>query len=76
MDERTLQGSIDGSRGWIIEWRAHIYRGLAGCHVTVDGYRGENGIVITFGVREKRVMSGILRVVNDVVGHGHLEHVL
>lgn len=32
--------------------------------------------MITFGVREKRMMSGILRVVNDVIGNGHLEHVL
>ena len=73
---------MERSRGWIIEWRAHIYRGLAGRHVTVDGYWGEDWFVITFGVRvrvrvrEKRMMSRILRVVNDVIGNGHLEHVL
>jgi hypothetical protein len=67
---------MDGSRGWIIEWRTNIYRGLAGGHITADGYGGEHWFVIAFRVREKRGMGGILGIVNNVVVHGHFEHVL
>jgi hypothetical protein len=47
---------MERSRGWIIEWRTHIYRGLAGGHVTVYGYGGEDWFVIAFRMREKRGM--------------------
>ena len=67
---------MERGRGWIIEWGTHIYRRLAGGHVTVDGYRGEHCFVIAFRVREKRRMGRILGIVNDVVGHGHFEDVL
>jgi hypothetical protein len=67
---------VERSRGWIVEWGAHIYRRMAGGHIAVDGYRGENCVVITLRVREKRRMRRIMRVVNDIMRNGHLEHVL
>jgi hypothetical protein len=67
---------MERSRGRIIKRRTHIYRGLAGGHVAVDGYGGEHCFVIAFGVSEKGMMGGILRIVNDVIGHGHFKDVL
>jgi len=49
---------------------------MAGGHIAIDRYRGENGVVITLRVGEKRRMRRIVRVVNDIMRNGHLEHVL
>jgi len=67
---------MERSRVWIIERRTHIYRGLAGGHVAVDGYGGKHGLVITFRVSEKGMMGRIVRIMNDVSGDGHFEDVL
>jgi hypothetical protein len=41
---RGIGGKEDEARGqgWIIRRGAHIYKGLAGGHITVDGYGGES----------------------------------
>jgi hypothetical protein len=67
---------MERSRGWIIERRTHIYRGLAGGHVAVDGYGGKHCFVIAVGVGEKGMVGRIMGIVNYVVGDGHFEDVL
>jgi hypothetical protein len=78
VNESALDRGVERGRGGIIEWGKHFYRRLAGGHVAVGGYRGENWVVIALRVSEERRLCGLWLVVKDirVDGHGHVEDVL